>query len=72
MDAAAVEKVCQQVSQKFPGLRGVRPRVSGHEGGNFLLIFQTKSQTVNGHDLTQLIRVVADGSGKIIKLSTSR
>lgn len=72
MNAAAVEKVCQQVSQKFPALRGIRPRISSYEGNKFLLVFQTSSRTVSGHELTQLIRVVADESGKIIKLSTSK
>jgi len=71
MDSAAISKVCHQVYTRFPKLQGVKPKVNT-QGSNFLLVFSTKSELAGGKTLEQLIRVVADADGNIIKISSSR
>ncbi len=71
MDSAAISKVCHEVYTRFPKLQGIKPKVNS-QGSNFLLVFSTKSELAGGKSLEQVIRVVADAYGNIVKVSASR
>ena len=45
---------------------------SGSVQNQYLLTFRQQVLTANGHTMELCVRVVADESGKIIKLTTSR
>lgn len=72
MDSKLLESICKDIYQRFPEVSGVHPKVRKYETGSYLLIFQTKAQTSNGLSMQRTVRVVADPTGKIKKISTSR
>lgn len=71
MDSAAITKVCHVVYARFPGLKGVKPKVSA-QGSRFLLIFSKINKLPTGKTIEQTVRVVANADGNIIKMSSSR
>jgi hypothetical protein len=72
MDSSALDRVCQSVYRQFPELRGAHPSVKNQAGGNFLIIFSGHTKTADGKNLARTVRVTANESGSILKLSTSR
>lgn len=71
MNNAAKDKVSRHVERKFPELKGARPSIQP-QSPNFLLIYKGKVELPGGKRMDRIVRVVADESGKIIRLSTSR
>jgi hypothetical protein len=71
MDSAAKNKVCSVVYSRYPAFQGVKPKVSP-QGSNFLLVFSKSSSLPTGKTLEQIVRVVAETDGSIIKMSSSR
>ncbi len=72
MDENALNQICQQVYRQFPELKGVRPKVKAHTGGQKLVIFDGKATTASGKAISRTVRVVVGENGKVIKISTSR
>lgn len=76
MNNAAKSKVNRHVERKFPELKGARPSVkrqgSSSDQPNYLLVYKGKAELPGGKTMDRIVRVVADESGKIIRLSTSR
>lgn len=80
MDAKTIEKISKQVYQRFPEMSGSQPRVqaqslasaSSQKGVTYLLTFRSNIKTADGKALTNIVRVVASDTGKIIKITTSR
>ena len=81
MNQKLVENICREVYQKYPELRGMRPKVQPFiveksRGSNaspkFLLIFQEKALTATNKALPYSVRVVVSAQGKILKMSMSR
>jgi hypothetical protein len=76
MDQNIKQRIARHVSRSFPEMDGVRPSVrqQGDKNGNgqYLLIFKGKSTLPGGETMNRIVRVVADESGKIIRMSTSR
>ena len=72
MDQKTLDMICKQVYQKFPEVKGIKPKVKAYSETQSLLLFQTRSETADGRSLPRTIRVVVDQSGKIAKMSTSR
>ncbi len=77
MKTAALTKVKQEVSKKFPEMDGVRPTIRSQgakERGEeqFLLTFKGKADLPGGRKISRVVRVVADERGRILKLSTSK
>jgi hypothetical protein len=71
MDQKMLDSICNQVYQKFPEAKGVRPKVKAYSESQSLLLFQTTSKTADGRSLPRTIRVIVDQRGKISKMSTS-
>lgn len=72
MEKSSLEKVCRKIYNRFPPLKGKRPKVSKQAGGNYLLVFSGSGKSPDGRSIQQTVRVVASGDGKIIKSSMSR
>jgi hypothetical protein len=76
MDQDAKKRIARQVSRSFPEMDGVRPSVRQQGGKNghqqYLLIFKGKADLPGGKQMSRIVRVVADQSGNIIRMSTSR
>jgi hypothetical protein len=66
----AVEKINQRVNKEYPETTGCRPVISA-EGNRFSLVYRVRVATPAG-GMTRIIRVVADESGRVLRLSTSK
>lgn len=72
LESQALDKICRQVYRQFPVLQGVVPKVQSAPSDNFLVVFQGKGKTADGHPIQTIVRVVATPAGKIIKITSSR
>ena len=72
MESKIVEKISGQISRQFPEVAGAKPSVQSQGEENFLLIFKGSATTADGKKIARTVRVVATGSGKIVKVTTSR
>jgi hypothetical protein len=67
--------ICRRVYSRYPELQGVRPRVKRQrvqDKERFLLRFEKSVSLPDGGTLPAIVRVVANSSGKILKLTSSR
>lgn len=72
MEKSILQKVCKQVYSRHPEIRNAQPQISEQADGKFLLIFTGTAFGANGKPIPRIIRAVADASGKIVKISSSR
>lgn len=72
MDAAAVKKVSREVYQRYPHMNGTLPKVSQQTEDRYLLLFTKSVEISSGRSMDQTIRVIADGQGHVLKLSSSK
>ena len=72
MDKKALDKVCKNISNRFPPFKNTHPKVSKQGDDRFLLVFSGSGETPDGHKIKQTLRVVATDDGKILKTSMSR
>jgi len=71
MEKALLKSICTQVYQNYPEFDGLSPKIKS-QGDNTLFIFNNTMKTADGKLIERSIRVVANQSGKIIKMTTSR
>lgn len=74
MNRDLVNDITRQIQRKFPEFSGVRPKVQKQNAtaGTYVLTFSTRVEVTGGKKLSRSVRVVANGQGKILKISTSR
>jgi hypothetical protein len=76
METDVQNRIARQVVRSFPEMNGVTPSVrrqsEKHGQSQFLLVFKGKASLPGGRTLTRIVRVVADESGNIVRMSTSR
>ena len=75
MKAKTIDKISNEVYRKYPDLKGVKPKVTPREGvksSDTLLVYQKKVSGPGGKSINRIVRAVADESGKIKKISTSK
>jgi len=72
MDQKIVTSVCKQVYQKFPEVRGSKPKMKAQSNEVTLFIFEGKATTPDGRVILRTVRAVVNAAGKITKLTTSR
>jgi hypothetical protein len=77
MDKGILEQVSRHVAKKFPEMVGVRPTIrrqgkSSSDDPCFVLTFKGKAELPGGRKISRIVRVVADDSGRIIRMSTSK
>lgn len=76
MDAKTLGALNKTVRRSFPEMAHVRPRVSQQnedkDNPTFLLTYSGSADAPGGRKIKRIVRVVADGRGRIIKMTTSR
>lgn len=68
----AQAKVREYVKAHYPEMRGVRPTIDRKKNGRTVFTFRQERPLPDGAILTQLVRVTADGSGRVVKVTVSR
>lgn len=71
MSKGRASKVQGYIYRRFPEMKGVQPKVSPSRG-RYIYTFKKKLPVAGGGDLLQVVRVVADEDGEVIKVSVSR
>ncbi|MGB5934181.1 MAG: hypothetical protein WBH57_14100 [Anaerolineae bacterium] len=66
-----VSKVKGYIYSRFPEMKGVQPKVSASQGRH-VYTFRKRLPVAGGGDLLQVVRVVADKDGEVLKVSVSR
>jgi len=77
VDTKTVHAINKKVSQRFPEVAHVKPKVQqqtiqGKNNPTYLLIYKTLAKGPGGKKIRRNVRVVASAKGKIIKMTTSR
>jgi hypothetical protein len=77
MDREAIDRVNRKVSKQFPEMKSVRPAVrtesqSSNCKQKFSLTYKGKADLPNGRTISRVVRVIADESGKVLRMSTSK
>jgi hypothetical protein len=71
MNTDALQKVIKTIKSRYPRMDDSNPKVSP-QGDHFLITFRKKDQLPGGKSLEQTIRVVADGQGNTLKVTSSK
>ena len=75
MQAKHIDKISEEVYRKHPDLKGVKPKILPREGdpsNDTLLVYEKKVSGPGGKTINRIVRAVADDTGKIKKISTSK
>ena len=75
MKAKMIDHISQEVYKKHPDLKGVMPKVTPRKGdtsSDSLLVYSKSVSGPGGKKINRIVRAVADGNGKIKKISTSK
>ena len=74
MNKKAVQKVTHEVISQFPEMDGVKPAVKTEKGmdDRYVVTYRGSAELPGGKTMKRIVRVVADGNGDVIKMSTSR
>ncbi len=64
-------KVKGYIYSRFPEMEGVQPKFSASQG-RYVYTFRKRLPLAGGGDLLQVVRVVADKDGEVLKVSLSR
>jgi acetylornithine/succinyldiaminopimelate/putrescine aminotransferase len=85
MDTKLLQAISKEIYQRFPELRGRKPRVqtvkpgqnasaglAAPNGAAYLLVYSGRAVTSTGKQIPYVVRVVVSAQGKIIKISSSR
>jgi len=73
MDNHIIKSISEKIYQRFPYLRGVKPKIRTQSTQpGYLLTYRTDVRTTDNLVLTRIVRVVVNQEGKVLKISTSR
>ena len=75
MQSNSLRKIEKTIYRQFPEVAGKRPKVTQQKSAhssNYLLTFNGRAEGPGGRSFNRIVRVVADDSGNILKVSTSR
>lgn len=77
MKPKAVTQITRKVVEQFPEMNGVEPDVRrqgvpDNGASQYLLTYKGESALPGGRSLKRIVRVVADETGHVIRISTSR
>jgi len=77
MDHLALKKVTRKVGRQFPELKDAQPTIKrqitkGNGKDHYVLTFKGEAELPGGRSIKRIVRVVADSSGKVIRMSTSK
>lgn len=66
------DKVNRDIYKKYPNLVGISPKIIRQPGDKLLLIYNASGELPGGKVINQVIRVVCDSHGEVIKITSSR
>lgn len=73
MNEEAVQKVTKVVIRQFPEMDGVQPAIKSQpEDDIFVVTYKGTADLPDGKVMKRIVRVVADGTGEVLRISTSR
>ncbi len=72
MNQQILASICEQVYRRFPEVAGSRPDVQDRPGSQYLLIFRGSAKSADGRSIAHTIRIMANATGRIVKVSSSR
>ena len=81
MDKQSISSINKEVYRRFPEVKGKTPKVqtqkvpkalNSQRSETYLLIYSASVKAPGNKTMKRYVRVVANGKGKIIKISTSR
>ncbi|MFQ5945178.1 MAG: hypothetical protein ACE5NC_02910 [Anaerolineae bacterium] len=72
MAKTAEAKVREYVKARYPEVRGVRPTADRKKNGRTVFTYRIERPLPDGKTLTQVVRVTADASGRVVKATVSR
>lgn len=75
MNSKSIHAINQQIYRQFPEVSGARPKVTQQKASgaaNYLLTFNGRGEGPGGRSFKRTVRVIADESGRILKVTTSR
>ena len=72
MNKQLIEKVCIEVYKQFPQYEGIPPEIKSQPNDTHLLIFQSSGEIANQKSIQLSIRVLVNGRGDIVKITSSR
>lgn len=79
MDEKIISHISNQVARQFPEVAGDAPSIKAQPAAKgagysptFLLTFRGRVTQPGGFAINRAVRVVADDSGRILKITTSR
>lgn len=80
IEQKVIRKISSQVYQRFPELDGSKPIIQLQSGiqaktvvndSTYVIMYQTNTRSTKGITIPRRVRVVADESGNILRMSTS-
>lgn len=79
MDAKALKSISTQIYRQFPEVAGCQPKIRPQSGAQstgagqtYVITYRGSATASNGKSIPRLVRVTANGKGKILKVTTSR
>lgn len=76
MKKDVVQNITDRVYKRFPEMKGATPKIKqskmAAQDENLVLTFNKIAVGPGGRSIPRFVRVVADVTGKIIRISTSR
>jgi len=76
MDQKSISKVNKTVYNQYPAVSKVKPKISKQDSTKseptYLLTYKKSVQLNSGKKIPFIVRVVCDGRGSIIKISSSK
>ena len=77
MDHLALKKVTRKVGRQFPELKDAQPTIKrqvieGNGKDRYVLTFKGNVELPGGRTIKRIVRVIADSSGNVIRMSTSK
>lgn len=75
LESKTIDRISQEVYQKHPDVKGVKPKVKPQQGSSpegYLLIYQKKVSGPGGKKINRIVRAVVTEEGKLKKVSTSK
>jgi len=79
MDSKTISRIKQQIYRQFPEVSGEEPSVktqagakSPRQSATYLITFKSRVNQPSGPSFSRAVRVVANDSGRILKVTTSR
>ncbi len=81
MDKKDIQKITAQIVKRFPEMAGCTPSVQPQKSAQaksltadstYVLTYQGTARLGEGKTIPRHVRVIADGKGNIIRISTSR